>query len=115
MKTRVVLVCFFALFLLPMPFVWFGYGEKGYIGCTMLGNPLLLGGVCLLLLSRRLEQKGHPCCRIWGSLLLLCSYAWGALDFCGHLPMGIHPLLICKLPMWISLLGAMGLMAYAKG
>lgn len=93
------------LVFLPMAFVWFGYGEKGYYGYAMFSNVFFLGGWLWLIGSVRFRRIGSFC-GIVGSMMLLGSYALGAVNFCGHLPEGVSPLAVCRVPMWVSLVGA---------
>lgn len=112
MNKKLILLISLLLLVLPMPFVWFGYGEKGYYGYTMLGNMIFLCGMLMLLLSVFFRNKVGLFCRYAGGTMLLCSYGSGAKDFCRHLPMEMSPLEVCKFPMWISLIGALGIIVY---
>ena len=47
--------------------------------------------------------------RTAGETAVLFSYFYAANNFIGHLPKLLFPLDVCKLPMWISFLGAAGL------
>ncbi|WP_458407017.1 hypothetical protein [Anaerotignum sp.] len=114
LKKKIFFLISLILMFVPMPFVWFGYGEKGYAGYTMLGNMIFWGGLFLLFLSVCLRIKTiRIFCRYAGSAILLCSYGWAAQDFCRHLPMEISPLEVCRFPMWISFIGAFGIIVYA--
>lgn len=104
MREKKILLGILLLFL-PMGLVWFGYGEKGYYGYAMLTNVFFTGGLLWLIASVRFRWIG-TFCGIVGSLMLLGSYALGAVDFCGHLPEGVSPLAVCRVPMLVSLVGA---------
>ena len=106
MKKRYLWIISILLMCLPMPFVWFGYGEKGYYGYSMLGNVFFLGGLGMLLLFCFLKNKVWKLCRNVGAAFTLCSYGWAAQDFCRHLPVEISPLQVCRFPMWVSFMGA---------
>lgn len=112
MKKKTFLFISLILMFVPMPFVWFGYGEKGYYGYSMLGNVFFLGGLGMLLLSCFLKNKVWKLFRNVGGAFIMCSYGWAAQDFCRHLPVEITPLEVCRFPMWISFIGAVGMTIY---
>lgn len=112
MRRKGFLIGALLLLFLPMGLIWFGYGEKGYYGYAMLGNLVFPGGWLGLFLSIFLRGRAGLLCKIIGGGLLCLSYGFGALQFCGHLPPGVNPLTVCRMPMWVSFAGLLGLLAY---
>ena len=109
MKKENIIYIFLLMIFLPMPFVWYGYGEKGYYGYSIFQNIYFMGGWNLILLSRILKYKFMKYIRTAGESAVLFSYFYAANNFIGHLPKLLFPLDVCKLPMWISFLGAAGM------
>ena len=112
MNKRLFLTFSLLLLFLPMPFVWYGYSEKGYIGLVAIENPVFVGGLLLFLFSCVFQNRWNVYLKRFASILVLLSYFVGAWDFCGHIGGKINLLTVCKLPMWISFIGALGLTGY---
>ena len=112
MNRRKFLILSLILIFLPMPFVWYGYGPKGYIGLIALENMFFVGGWLLLLFANAFQGRWNLYLKRFGALMVLFSYFWGALDFCGHIGGRLNPLTVCKFPMWISFIGASGIIVY---
>lgn len=113
MKKKTFLIISLLLLFLPMPFYWYGYGEKGYVGLIAIENPVFVGGWLLFLFSYAIRKKWNLYLKRFASVLVLLSYFVGAWDFCGHIGGKINLLTVCKLPMWISFIGAFGMILYA--
>ena len=109
MKKENIIYIFLLMIFLPMPFVWYGYGEKGYYGYSILQNMYFLGGWCFILASRIIKNRFMKYIRTAGEAFVLFGYFSAVNDFIGHLPKLLFPLDVCKLPMWISFLGAVGM------
>ena len=112
MKKRYLWIISLLLMCLPMPFIWYGYSEKGYIGLIAIENPLFVGGWLLFLFSYALRKKWGLYLKRFASVLVLLSYFVGAWDFCGHIGGKINLLTVCKLPMWVSFIGAVVITIY---
>ena len=113
MNKKLFVVLSLVLLFLPMSFVWYGYGEKGYIGFIAIENPVFVCGCFLFLFSYALKYRWNVYLKRLASVLILLSYFVGAWDFCGHIGGKINLLTVCKLPMWISFIGAFGIVIYA--
>lgn len=109
MKKENIIYIFLLMIFLPMPFVWYGYGEKGYYGYSIFQNLYFMGGWLLILTSRLFKNRFMKSLRPAGEFSVSISYFDAAEGFSGHLPKKIAPIDVCQLPMWISFLGAAGL------
>ena len=112
MDRRKILLISLMLAFLPIPFYWYGYGPKGYIGLIVIENIFFVGGWFLILFSFAFRSRWNLYVKRLGAGLVLFSYFWGALDFCGHIGGSVNPLTVCKFPMWISFIGALGISIY---
>jgi len=113
MNKKLFLILSLMLLFLPMSFVWYGYSVKGYIGLVAIENPVFIGGWLLFLFSCVFRNQWKLYLKRLASVLVLLSYFVGAWDFCGHIGGKINLLTVCKLPMWISFIGALGIMTYS--
>lgn len=109
MKKKFIFVILFLMIFAPMPFVWFGYGEKGIYGYAMLRDVFFLGGWSMTLISFAFYKTVLRVFRGVGTAAVIWSYFHVAIDFCGHLPIDYSPINACKFPMWISLIGSSGM------
>ena len=91
---------------LPMPFIWVGHGEAGMYGFSMLQNALFLWGGILLVLALFGEGMLGKAAGWFGAACLLGSYGGMTMSFQKHLPLDSAVWEICRLPMWISFVGA---------
>ena len=94
------------MIFIPMPFLWYGYGEKGIYGYSMLEDVFFLGGWLIILVSR---FKIFKYFKGVGMGFVTVSYPNGAIRFCRHIPVDLGPIDVCRLPMWISFFGTIGL------
>ena len=106
MKKEYLFILFPLMILLPLPFVWYGYGEKGVYGYAMLSDLFFLGGWLLILTSR---LRVFKYLKGVGQSFVAVSYGYGAIRFCRHIPVDLAPIDICRFPMWISFIGTLGL------
>ena len=83
------------------------------LGLVAIENPLFVGGWLLFLFSYAFKIGWRLYAKWVAVVMLLLSYFYGAWDFCGHLGGKINLLTVCKLPMWISFVGALGIMIYS--
>ena len=113
MNKKVLFIISLILMFLPMPFVWYGYSAKGYIGLVAIENPLFVGGWLLFLFSYAFKIRWRLYSKRIAAVMVLLSYFWGAWDFCGHIGGKRNILKVCKAPMWISFIGAFGMIIYA--
>ena len=113
MNKKVLFIISLILMFLPMPFVWYGYSAKGYIGLVAIENPLFVGGWLLFLFSYAFKIRWRLYSKRIAAVMVLLSYFWGAWDFCGHIGGKCNILTVCKAPMWISFIGAFGMIIYA--
>lgn len=93
---------------LPVPFVWFGYGEVGVYGWAMLEDGLFLLSMAALWLPRIFHEK-HRTVQWIGAAGLTTSYIWQAGDFMRALPLGWNIGMIfrvCRLPFVLSFCSA---------
>ena len=109
MKKENIIYIFLLMIFLPMPLVWYEYGEKGFYGYCIFESIYFIGGWSLILFTKLLKKRNMRYLRAAGETSVLLSYFNGANDFCRHLPDLAFPMNVCKLPMWISFLGAVGM------
>ncbi|MBQ9092060.1 MAG: hypothetical protein IJY52_07320 [Anaerotignum sp.] len=112
MNKKMFLMLSLILLFLPMSFAWYGYGEKGYIGLIAIENPVFVGGWLLFLFSYAFKARWSLYSKRIAVVMVLLSYFYGAWDFCGHIGGKNNLLTVCKLPMWISFIGAVGITIY---
>ena len=113
MNKKLFLILSLILLLLPMFFYWYEYSAKGYLGLVAIENPLFVGGWLLFLFSYAFKIRWRLYAKRIAVVMVLLSYFYGAWDFCGHIGGKINLLTVCKLPMWISFAGALGIMIYS--
>lgn len=113
MKKKTFLIISLILMFVTMPFVWYGYSEKGYIGLIAIENPLFVGGWLLFLFSYAFKIRWRLYSKRIAVVMVLLSYFYGAWDFCGHIGGKNNLLTVCKLPMWVSFIGAVGITIYS--
>ena len=112
MKKGFPFFAFILMVVLPLPFGWYGYGEKGIYGYAMLQNLFFLCGWGMTILSFICYKNKMRAFRGIGSAMVVWSYFYTAIDFCRHLPFDYSPIDACKMPMWISLSGSIGVILY---
>lgn len=112
-KKRRCETVFLAGMLLPVPFVWFGYGEAGVYGWAMLENGLFLLSMAALWLPRIFLEK-HRAVQWIGAVGLTASYIWQAGDFMQALPLDWNigmVFRVCRFPFVLSFCSAVLMLA----